>query len=51
MVVLRLRRTYAASHANPSGSVNGSASLPMTIRCDPLPSEETPASLARARRL
>lgn len=39
-----------ASHANPSGSVNGSASLPITIRCDPVPSGETPASLARARR-
>ena len=43
-------RVDAVSHANPSGSVKGSASLPMTIRCDPVPSAETPASLARARR-
>src|SRR5262249_21909481 len=41
----------AACHANPSGSVKGPASLPMTIRCDPVPSGETPASLAAARRL
>jgi predicted ATPase/class 3 adenylate cyclase len=39
------------SHANPSGSVKGSASLPITSRCDPVPSAGTPASLARARRL
>jgi SMI1 / KNR4 family (SUKH-1) len=40
-----------AAHANPSGSVKGPASLPITSRCDPDPSAETPASLARARRL
>jgi acyltransferase-like protein len=40
----------AASHANPSWSVKGPASLPMTSRCDPVPSGVTPASLARARR-
>jgi Penicillin binding protein transpeptidase domain/Penicillin-binding Protein dimerisation domain len=40
-----------ASHANPSGSVKGPASLPITSRCDPAPSGETPASFARARRL
>src|SRR5262249_57597003 len=40
-----------ACHANPSGSVKGPASLPMTIRCEPVPSGETPASLAAARRL
>ncbi len=43
-------RSYAASQVNPSGSVKGPARLPMMIRCDPLPSGETPASLARARR-
>ena len=41
----------AASQMNPSGSVNGPASLVMAIRCDPVPSGGTPASLARARRL
>ena len=41
----------AASHTNPSGSVNGPASLPTTRRCDPVPSGETPATLASARRL
>src|SRR5262249_42584810 len=39
-----------ASHANPSGSVNGSAAPVITIRCDPVPSGATPASLASARR-
>jgi glycolate oxidase len=40
----------ADSHANPSGSVKGPASLPMVSRCDPVPSGDTPASLASARR-
>jgi hypothetical protein len=40
----------AASHANPSGSAKDPASPPMTIRWEPVPSGETPASLARARR-
>ena len=40
----------AASHSNPSGSVNGPASLPIASRCEPLPSCATPASLASARR-
>jgi hypothetical protein len=44
------RELAVASHAKPSGSVKGPASLSMTIRCDPVPSGETPASLARARR-
>jgi hypothetical protein len=39
----------AVSQANPSGSVKGPASLPIMSRCDPVPSGETPASLARAR--
>ena len=39
----------AASHTNPSGSTNGSASLLMAIRCDPVPSGETPAFFAAAR--
>jgi hypothetical protein len=34
--VRRTPQTHAASHANPSGSVKGPASLPMTIRCDPM---------------
>lgn len=37
-------------HTNPSGSVNGPASPPILIRCDPVPSGGTPASLARALR-
>ena len=45
------RQADAASQMNPSGSVKGPASLPMTIRCDPVPSCSTPASLAAARRL
>lgn len=39
------------SQANPSGSVRGPASLPMTMRCEPVPSGSTPASSAAARRL
>ena len=42
---------HAGGHANPSGSVNGPASLPIVSRCDPVPSGETPASFARERRL
>ena len=47
---LALAQRDAASHANPSGSVKGPASLPIASRCDPVPSGGTPASLARARR-
>jgi hypothetical protein len=50
VVLRRPAHRDAASHANPSGSVKGPASLPITSRCDPVPSGETPATLARARR-
>src|SRR5262249_40692159 len=54
-VFLPRRRSYQphapASQPKPSGSVNGPSSLLMAIRCDPVPSGGTPASLARARRL
>jgi hypothetical protein len=40
-----------ACHAKPSGSVKGSLPPAMTIRCEPVPSAETPASSAAARRL
>ena len=48
--VTHAAQAAAGSHANPSGSVHGPASPPMVRRCDPVPSGETPASLARARR-
>ncbi len=41
----------AVPHANPSGSVNDPASPLIRMRCDPVPSGATPASLASARRL
>ena len=47
----RISLTRRASQPKPSGSVNAPASLVMAIRCDPVPSGGTPASLARARRL
>lgn len=41
----------AVVHAKPSGSVKAPASLPIASRCDPVPSGEMPATLARPRRL
>lgn len=43
-------RAEASSHSNPSGSEKAPKPPAMTIRCDPAPSGETPASLAAARR-
>ena len=39
-----------SDHANPSGSVKEPLPPPITIRCEPVPSGDTPASLASARR-
>src|SRR5690606_14040727 len=40
-----------ASQTNPSGSVNGPASLPITRRCEPSPSGGRPAFFASALRV
>lgn len=39
----------AASHVNPSGSVNDPDAPLIAGRCDPVPAGETPTTSARAR--
>lgn len=46
----RTAQAGVASHSKPSGSTNSPRPLPMTSRCEPVPSGATPASLAAARR-